>query len=403
MKTEKNKIAKHVILKFKILFTGIIFLLAGKSAAQSFFTIDGYVNDMPSIYHIDEIGWLWENQIHNRLNLNLYPFSWLQLSAQGRTRFQQNNFFGKFPGYTSNQGNDPGWVDLTWSIDHAYNGNTGYIFTSGLDRLYAEFTTGDFVLNVGRQRINWSQTFVWNPNDIFNAYSYFDIDYPERPGSDGVRLQYYTGMTSNAELAAKVDSAGKITSALYFRYNALGYDFQLLAGILEEDDLVIGAGWSGNIKSISFRGEASYLKDIKNYSDTTGHLLLSTGLDYTFPNALSLRGELLFSGFASHYSIYSLTNVLTSNMSIKNLGFTKWSLFGSIAYPFTPLINASLAGIYYPEWKGFFLGPSIDFSLGNSLNTALFFQGFSAKLKDMHGHYSRQNTYIGYLRIKWSF
>ena len=34
---------------------------------------------------------------------------------------------------------------------------------------------------------------VWNPNDLFNAFSFVDFDYEERPGSDALRIQKYTG------------------------------------------------------------------------------------------------------------------------------------------------------------------------------------------------------------------
>ena len=43
---------------------------------------------------------------------------------------------------------------------------------------------------IGRQRINWGTTTIWNPNDIFNAYNFLDFDYEERPGMDGGKFQY---------------------------------------------------------------------------------------------------------------------------------------------------------------------------------------------------------------------
>ena len=166
--------------------------------------------------------------------------------VQARTRFIQGNTIVKFPGYGSAMNRDPGVIDLSYAYEGNYNVNTGYVFTTMLDRAWAEFSFGDFVGTIGRQRINWGQTFVWNPNDIFNTYSYFDVDYPERPGVDAIRLQYYTGMTSQIELAAKIDSAKRITAAAFYRFNAVGYDFQVLGGILSEEDLVIGGGWSGS-------------------------------------------------------------------------------------------------------------------------------------------------------------
>ena len=36
-------------------------------------------------------------------------------------------------------GRDAGWIDATWSADGTYNDDIGYVFTSMLDRAYAEF------------------------------------------------------------------------------------------------------------------------------------------------------------------------------------------------------------------------------------------------------------------------
>lgn len=377
--------------------------LAVTSVCQHRITLQGYLNDMHSIYYFEGPGWLWENQVHNRMNMNLYPTDWLKLSLQGRTRFILGNTYTKFPGYGATMGKDAGWLDLTCTSDGSYSEALGYLLTSTLDRGFAEFTFGDFVGTIGRQRINWGQTFVWNPNDIFNAYSYFDIDYPERPGSDAIRLQYYTGIASNIELAVKTDSTDKVTAAGYFRFNTAGYDFQIIGGLLSEEDLIVGAGWSGNISYISFRGELSYFRNLDNFTDSAGNLLASVGLDYTFSNSLSIRSEILYSGFARDTEISNFIQILSADMNVKSIGFTEWSLFGSISYPFTPILNFSAAGMYYPAWKGFYLGPSLDISISNNLNASLIMQSFSAEMKDFAGNYSRENTFVGYARLKWNF
>lgn len=366
-------------------------------------TLDGYLNDMQTIYHIDNYGWLWENQIHNRLNLNLYPAEWLTLSIQGRTRFINGNTVTAFSGYGSMTGKDAGMTDLSFAKENHYNDKVGSVFTSMIDRAYAELTFGNFVGTIGRQRINWSQTFVWNPNDIFNSYSYFDIDYSERPGSDAIRLQYYTGVASTIELAVKADSSGSVSAAGYYRSTLGGYDYQIIGGVLAEEDLVAGAGWSGFIGNVSFRGELSYFRDLKHFSDTSGNLLASAGLDYTFGESLWLQGEVLYSGFAKKRNISSFIQMFSADMNVKNIGFTEWSLFASLTYPVSPLINVNLAGMYYPLWKGFYLGPSFEFSVVENVAASLILQGFSAELEDPYGTISRQNTAIAYARLKYSF
>jgi hypothetical protein len=113
--------------------------------------------------------------------------------------------------------------------------------------VWFQYTNEKLQVTAGRQRINWGQTFVWNPNDIFNTYSYFDFDYEEKPGSDAVRVQYFLNPTSAFELAAKLDRQNKATIAGLYRFNKLNYDIQFLSGITDEQDFVAGAGWSGQI------------------------------------------------------------------------------------------------------------------------------------------------------------
>ena len=190
--------------------TLIILLFFPPVSGQENLSINGYLNDMQSLYHVEPLGWLWQNQVHNRLNVEYYPADWLHISVQARTRFITGDSLLLPAGYTDQAKIDRGWMDLSWAYGHSLGNESNMVLSSMLDRLLAEFTFGDFVATIGRQRINWGQTFAWNPNDIFNTYSYFDVDYPERPGSDAIRLQYYTGIASNIEVAAKVDHNKKL-------------------------------------------------------------------------------------------------------------------------------------------------------------------------------------------------
>lgn len=388
---------KNLLINIFFLFTFLNSL-----TAQDKFSFDGYISDMQSVYKVPDLDWLWENNLHNRLNFNIYPFNWLSGSLQMRNRLIMGNTVVKFPGYAENIDADNGWVDLSFTTDGTFNDNSGYVLNTNIDRLWLQFTAGPFEAKIGRQRINWGQTFVWNPNDIFNSYSYFEVDYPERPGSDAIRLQYYPGMASTIELAAKIDSSEKLTAAAYFRTNALKYDLQVLGGVYSGKDLVLGTGWSGNIWNIAFRGELSYFKDLEHFSDTTGYVMVSTGFDYTFSNSLWIQLEALYSGFAKEMNINNFLEFYSGNLDVKSLGFTEWSLFASLSYPFTPLLNGGIASIYYPEWKGFYLGPNIDISVFNNINLSLIIQYFSAEF-EVNGIKSRENNALGFLRMKWSF
>ena len=178
---------------------------------------------------------------------------------------------------------------------------------------------------------------------------------------------------------------------------------QLQEFIYQEEDMILGTGWSGSLGPVSFRGEMSYFRDLDQFSDTTGYLMASAGFDHTFSNSLMIQLEGLYSAFAKEMDLYSFLQFYSGNLDVKNLGFTDWSFFANLSYPITPLITGSFATIWYPELKGAYLGPSFDISLYNNLDLSLILQYFTAEYNNPPGAATRENNTFGFLRLKWSF
>jgi hypothetical protein len=305
-----------------------------------------------------------------------------------------------FPSYAEAIDEDNGFIDLSMNILN----EKSFFLNTTIDRIHFQLTKGKLVTTVGRQRINWGISSVWNPNDIFNVQNYFDFDYIEKPGSDAVRLQYYTGISSSAEIAAKLNRDKNLTLAGIYRFTAGGYDLQFLGGILEDDDYVAGFGWSGDIKNVGFRGEMSYFLAVKNTKDTSGIYLITVGADYMFSNSLFAQLEVLYSKLPEGYSIFDFASWYQGTLNVKNLSFTDLSFFGSLSYPITPLLNINTAGMYFPDLKGFFAGPSIDYSLTDNMQFSIITQVFSGELPDLLTRQrKRNNLYLGFVRYKINF
>ena len=359
-------------------------------------SLNGYISNMESVMfsHPDSIS-LNDNLLHNRLNFNWYPSDNFTINIEMRNRLLWGDNVRLMPGYADLIKSYDGVGFLSENlIDKA-----SFLFNTTLDRAIIDYTAGNFNMIVGRQRINWGRSLVWNPNDLFNNYSFFDFDYEEKPGADAVRMQYYTGAASSIELAVKIDSSEKITAAGLTHLNIANYDIQILAGLVRENDWVIGTGWEGNIKNLGFRGEMSYFHPKKNLSDTSGIFLASVDLDYTFDNSLFVQFEALYDqdpidlsgGFGSQA-------FLVTPLGSKDLGFSEFSWFAQIGYPVNPLINANVSFMYYPDLEGFFAGPSFGISLADNLDFSIFAQFFSMELNN-----DRTNFYLGFLRFKYSF
>lgn len=196
---------------------------------------------------------------------------------------------------------NPIWLNLVqvrieskWTLSDAFriqaDGRTLLRTTSAgtdddarIDRLQASFRKGAVEAHVGRQRINWGKTMVWNPNDVFNAYAFLDVDAEVRPSTDAVLAQWGWGVNSAVEIGATKDVTGALV-----RGSIGTYDVQWLTAWYKEQ-LVLGGGWAGYVGSSGFKGEGSWFTG-------DGTVSMSLGADHMLNNGVYVNAELLKNG-----------------------------------------------------------------------------------------------------------
>lgn len=368
--------------------------------AQSVFSnmeLNGYVKYMNTTMfnNVDSV-WLVDNLIHNRLNYKWYISNKMTFTLDMRNRLIYGDLVKFIPGYANSIEEDNGY--LNFLTNNITNGNS-YVLNTAFDRANLEFNLNKWLITLGRQRINWGQSFAWNPNDIFNSYSFFDFDYEERPGSDALRIQYYPNYTSVAEAAIKIDKDNNITAAGLYRFNKWSYDIQVLGGIIDSSDYVVGAGWSGSLWDFGFNGELSYFHPQDNFSDSTGIVIISTGLSYMFSNSLNISFEGNYNGYFNKLNLNSFNDLYFMPLSVKTTSYSKFSWFGQISYPIHPLLNGSLSAMYFPSLgNGYFIMPSLAFSVSDNFECALYGQRFEGKF----GRENDKMTML-FLRFRYSF
>ncbi len=389
---------------FKSIFLlGFILLFTLQSISQDKpkkLYFHGHLQNLNTVYIEDvKSEWYTMGSIYNRLNLKWFPHQNWTLSASARNVLTYGQMVYYLGPYYSDLVIDDGFLNLTWLLAN----DSSYVLYTNIDRANIQFNKNKWDIKIGRQRINWGINMVWNPNDIFNTFNFYDFDYVERPGCDAIRLQYYTGVTSSAEFAIKIDSEEKITTAAMYSFNKWNYDFQVMGG-LYKDDIVAGLGWSGYIKNAGFTGEGSYFIDRKNIADTTGIFVFSLGANYTFRNSIYLHGSWLFNsngttGNAGAENPLENPIINVRDVSPKTFSLAKYSIFGQISYPFTPLIRGDISSIFNPNDKSIFIGPNLDFSISDNISLLLMSQIFLGDPGTEFGY----NSSMFYLRLKWSF
>ncbi|HVZ96579.1 MAG TPA: hypothetical protein VG847_06875, partial [Chitinophagaceae bacterium] len=353
---------------------------------QKKLTVTGYLKDLQGIQilHTDE-PWMLTNLVHNRFDVHWYiDSSWkFQLGIRNRFYYGDTSSIALLQPALNDAGDQ--LVNLSKTITHG----PSYLLNTAIDRAFIDYTKEKWEVSAGRQRINWGVNLVWNPNDIFNAYSYFDFDYEERPGSDAVRIQYYFNSTNSAEIAYKPGSGpGQTTIAGLYRFTKGSYDFQALGGIMQSD-YVAGGGWSGTLGQAGFNGELTAFLPQKDFQHSQTVISASVGINYTFSNSLYLHGAYLLNSAGLVKADSLSSGLLLNSVSAKSLSPSRHSVFGECAYQFSPLIRGDFAAIINPSDGSFFAGPFITVSLSNTLELLGGGQLFFGDKNSLYGNYGK--------------
>lgn len=390
----------RLVVFFLFSWSGLLFSQEDASKPLSdYISLRGYVKNMQVFQFADPDYILHSNLVHNRLNFRFYPSPKITGALEVRNRLFTGEQVNVNPAYASSVDHDDGIVDLSWA---ALDG-PGVVLLSQIDRAWLRYATSSWEVTIGRQRINWGLNTFWNSNDLFNTFSLVDFDYEERPGSDGLRVQHFFRDRSFIDVAMQpADNDSTWIGALRYGFNKGTYDFQFIGGWWNQD-IAIGAGWAGNIRTAGFKGEATYFHPRENLQDTSGTISFSTSVDYVFKGGIYAMAGFLYQsqGVDTAFSLAQLQNAAlfsTEPPSAKNLMPSKYSLLLNLSAPVTPLITASAVGLYSPGLNAVFLMPSVAVSVANNWEFAVFGQ---SSFLDAGGFRNFGNAVFA--RLKWGF
>lgn len=365
------------------------------------FQAGGYIKNLQALLFfnpgIGEASFLQDNFFHHRLNLSYEANPRWRLHAGLRTRLFFGDVVRANPGYAAQiDGGANDWLDLS----AVWLDRSGWVGHSVLDRAYAEYTHQRWEVRLGRQRVNWGISSIWNPNDIFNAFAFTDFDYEERPGSDALRVRYFTGFAGSVELAVRgARDPENITAAGRWVFNRKGYDWQLIGGYARRD-WVLGGGWAGNLGNAGFKGEWTYFYHLPNDNTPRHNLSATLGIDYVFSNSLYLNGGMLYNSNGS--SSAGILNLFNFQLSARNLYPYRWSALLQAGYPLTPLLNTGLALIYSPaSTHPVFANPTLSISIADNWNLDAVGQIVMEKRPNNDGYGSPLQAV--FLRLKLSY
>jgi len=392
------------LLAILLLITGFVV----KAQEESPWQLSGYLKYLASYSQVNKAyfppelhsGTSFNNfdqLLHNRFDLRYYKGGWTGGIGM-RTRLFQGASVEQGESFYQGLDQDAGLADLSflyWKSDEV-------LMHTIFDRLWLQYEMEKWSFRLGRQRINWGMTSVFNPNDLLNQYNFLDFDYEERPGVDALRVQFFPNFSSQLELAIAPGKEEINTAALLYRNNAYLYDFQFIAGFYDAQ-ATLGGGWAGSIGGFGFKGEANYY--FENPQESKSEVLVAAAdVDYVFSNGLYLTLGYLYNQSAlTGLGVLAFSNVSDGQvLSPRNPYIYRNTALLSLNYPFNPLINGSLTGMYSPDGNSTIIFPSISYSLSTNWDILVAGQFFLADNDLANQEYDAFANSL-FLRLKWSF
>ncbi len=371
----------------------LIMIYNGKIMAQveeKKWELNGYVKGIQATSFTDLDSITTNSLIHNRLNFRWNPSDTWKGAIEVRNRLFVGDQITANPLLTNLDGD--GTIDLSANIIEKKDA----LFNVTLDRLWLQWQSTDWQVTLGRQRVNWGVDRIFNPNDIFNAYSFVDFDYEERPGSDALRVQYFKDMDYTLDMAIKItDDPKELIAAALYKFNKWDYDIQFLGGVYKRD-IVVGTGWAGNIKNAGLKTELSYFRNYQNFSRDPGTFISSVSMDYAFQNSLYLYGTYFYNSGGENTD--AIGGLVETNVGVKNLSPFTHNLFTQLSYEFSAITNLSMNLLYSPTDNAVFINPSLNILMGGQFDLSIISQSLFGNTNNYDILF---NTI--YTRLKWSF
>jgi len=359
--------------------------------------LNGYVKYMATYTVPDQANNGLDHLLHQRFNFEYRFDHGLRFNASMRNRVfvgdsLDNPHFGNFVAF------DNGYMDLSKNVKES----DSVVINSQLDRLFLDWQGEQWRARVGRFRINWAMNTIWNPNDLFNAYSIYDFDYAEKQGSDALMIGRKLGFADGAEWVVNPNQDGELNSyAARYYGNSRGWDYQFVAGKSHLDN-VLGIGFATDWQGAGVRGELTWFSPRKDWykgAPQEKNTVASLETDYSFGGKRSWLARAAWLYIENPTNVANAQLYLSLPLNAKTLSFTHNTVYLDVSFDFSALNRMTISTSYYQD-ESYFIGLSNAYSLANDWQILMVLQRFDGGGSSLFGQTA---STLLYANIKWSF
>ena len=279
-----------------------------------------------------------------------------------------------------------------WNLESNYSEAGSYYARHRLYRASVTLASGDTDVRIGRQRIAWGTGRFWSPLDILNPFNPIQLEREERLGVDAVLVERKLGALSRLSAAYAPQHVSRASSAaLLWHDNAAGVDYSIVAARFLREN-VVGADVATQLGDAGLRAELTRARR----EDGTDYHRALLGLDYAFPNTLTLSGEFYHNGAgAADRSSYDFASLLAGR--IQNVGRRYLGTYAS--YEITPLLKlANYLVVNLADHSRYF-SPSLTYSIKTNFDWSVGVQLFRGSNGSEYGRFKD----VYYTQLQWFF
>lgn len=299
--------------------------------------------------------------------------------------FQNTPEFASIRSLTQNHTASWDWDKVSADGHHLYAKHSIY-------RAYVQYYDPKFQVTVGKQGIDWGVMRFYSPNDIFNMPGALSLEHDERPGVDGVKINWspddFTGLTA----VVVPDKDKKDFMGALKAYKTINtYDFAMLAAMVRGNFLA-GLTFDGYLKKAGLRGELQYA----DMDDGRQFFRGSVGIDYSFSRKFYVLFEQFYNGGAGgSYSTLSESYLSALEyLSVKKNLSSLW-----LQYKITPLLEWNNYIIYDWDGKSVIYNPELKYNVSDNVELKVGVQAAFGRNNSEFG--SLQNLF--YVQVQWFF
>jgi hypothetical protein len=255
-------------------------------------------------------------------------------------------------------------LPLDWTIKETGS----FLWRHELDRLNVRFSLPAADLLIGRQAISWGVGRIWNPADLFVAFSPVAVDREFKVGVDAASLKVPLGAFSQVEVVYAAFHADFRDHAVAMRLqrSVRGFDLGMMGGKFFSD-CVLGPFVDGEIQGMGVRGEFTFTYDTSHTGPERRSFVRGvTSVDYRFANGLYALLEYYFYGFGeedpeAYPRLFNSARVARGEV----FNFGRHYLGTTLQYEPHPLVTTSLASLWNLLDQSWLIGPLLLVSLSN--------------------------------------